>query len=321
MAIASSGTRTYMRTPRSCSEHSCDLTVHHNTRALCRAVADQIDGSEQRHMVYRKLTCDFMEEHVDDFAPFIDGDFSQYLSRMRRDGVWGGNPEIVAICRRFNCHTTVFQHRAPCLEVKNYDNPNADTINISYHSGEHYCSIRLENDDTDQPAKTIKIHATRNNSTTKTDSTSRAEHIVIQSTGCRNLEHVQQILRENWNDVDATVEILMAEKQMGTDWDSIKYTHTSSILRPPKDSDHESTTSAQLHENSETTSRPKSTAEQKSSSKSAALQKKMTNRERKAKKKEKKEKKRRDKQNTKLKDESDQRDEDDLVHNFGSVCI
>ena len=46
-----------------------------------------------------------MEEHEDDFAPFLtfgegdeedDANYEAYLCRMRQDGEWAGQPELLA---------------------------------------------------------------------------------------------------------------------------------------------------------------------------------------------------------------------------------
>ncbi len=58
---------------------------------------------------------DFMREHPDDFAPFIEDDesFSSYLSRMKRDGVWAGNLELVAASNMLVTNVHVHQSGQP----------------------------------------------------------------------------------------------------------------------------------------------------------------------------------------------------------------
>jgi len=48
------------------------------------------------HRKYRQEAVDYIEEHKDEFAPFIEDDetIDQYLADMSRDGVWGGQLEI-----------------------------------------------------------------------------------------------------------------------------------------------------------------------------------------------------------------------------------
>jgi hypothetical protein len=45
----------------------------------------------------------------------------------------------------------------------------------------------------------------------------RQEQIVAESTGCTRLEYIKNILKDTWNDVDAAVEIILAEQRAGID--------------------------------------------------------------------------------------------------------
>eukprot|EP01033_Poteriospumella_lacustris_P005692 gene5692-4075_t len=68
---------------------------------LFRAVAHQIYGDESLHSVVRAKCMEYMEAEVDFFAQFVVGGqetFALYLDAKRRDGCWGDDPEIEAIC-------------------------------------------------------------------------------------------------------------------------------------------------------------------------------------------------------------------------------
>jgi OTU domain-containing protein 6 len=99
-----------------------------------------------------------MYTHVDDFLPFlpsVDGEdgigatdpgfmtpaqFETYCATIRDTGVWGGEPEILALCRAFNIPIHVIQTGKPPIVVHNpRGDPTADgysdkkTVRISYH--------------------------------------------------------------------------------------------------------------------------------------------------------------------------------------------
>ena len=70
-----------------------------------RSLADQIEDCEHNHAEYRVKVMDYVERHKEDFEPFFsfgegedeeDADFSEYIARMRLDGEWAGNYEIIA---------------------------------------------------------------------------------------------------------------------------------------------------------------------------------------------------------------------------------
>jgi hypothetical protein len=82
---------------------------------LFRSVAHQIYGTESLHHVCRKAAADYMEAEADFFADFVAengnegshgasgaGGFSMYLADIRKDGVWGDDPEVQALCEIYN---------------------------------------------------------------------------------------------------------------------------------------------------------------------------------------------------------------------------
>ena len=89
---------------------------------MFRAVADQIDGSDATHAVWRRRVCRHMAAVPDDFAPFVvfeDGDeeedssFDAYLARMRSPGEWGGHLELRALVDCAACDVVVHNFGAP----------------------------------------------------------------------------------------------------------------------------------------------------------------------------------------------------------------
>mmetsp|Transcript_6481 Transcript_6481/g.15977 ORF Transcript_6481/g.15977 Transcript_6481/m.15977 type:complete len:459 (+) Transcript_6481:139-1515(+) len=72
-----------------------------------RSLSRELYGTQQYHQVVRKLVCDFMAAHSDDFAPFVDGEFDDYLRDMRRDRNWGDELSLRAAADCFSVGITV----------------------------------------------------------------------------------------------------------------------------------------------------------------------------------------------------------------------
>uniref|UniRef100_A0A0A9X5N7 OTU domain-containing protein 1 n=1 Tax=Lygus hesperus TaxID=30085 RepID=A0A0A9X5N7_LYGHE len=66
-------------------------------------------GTESMHRFVRTRTVEYLQEHPDDFACFVEGDLTQYCRRMACNNVWGGHPELVAIANSFRITVVVHQ--------------------------------------------------------------------------------------------------------------------------------------------------------------------------------------------------------------------
>lgn len=230
----------------------CLRSIGGDGNCLFRALADQMSGSQERHAEYRAAVVDYMRRHPADFAPFVwETTFDQYCAKMARGGEWGGAAELAAAGRCYAVHIAVHQYNAPRL-LNVYDplsvtvDPHGSgpcdpplpvtrdtrTIHLAYHDGEHYSSVRNISDaNSSEPATPIVIvegagAAASSSSSSASASLTQQETIVMQSTSCKNLAKVRQLLRENWNDADAVVEILYAEVAMGLDVDVSTHTTT-----------------------------------------------------------------------------------------------
>eukprot|EP00850_Spirogloea_muscicola_P012419 SM000080S22934 [mRNA] locus=s80:259401:265942:+ [translate_table: standard] len=86
-----------------------------------RAVADQLEGSEDGHSKYRQDTVDFMEANREQFEPFVEDDepFDKYCKSMREDGAWAGHMELQALSLLRKCNICIHQikPRAPDLNT------------------------------------------------------------------------------------------------------------------------------------------------------------------------------------------------------------
>ena len=124
--------------------------VERDGNCFFRSLADQIEDCEHNHAEYRAKVMDYVERHREDFEPFFsfgegedeeDADFSEYIARMRLDGEWAGNYEIIAAARALDVHIMVHQFKMPAYRTE-ASKPDAPVVHVSYHDGDHYNSVR-----------------------------------------------------------------------------------------------------------------------------------------------------------------------------------
>ncbi|EST09095.2 Ovarian tumor, otubain [Kalmanozyma brasiliensis GHG001] len=149
--------------------------INPDGHCLYAAVADQLNlrrkvDTPTDYKAARRATAQEMRTHPDEYKPFIsDSDehmagivnkeagtlnseqaqerhFLDYCSAVENTGVWGGQPEILALSRAFHTQINVVQSGVPVLKVGEgeYD---GEPLFISYHRkmyglGEHYNSLR-----------------------------------------------------------------------------------------------------------------------------------------------------------------------------------
>jgi OTU domain-containing protein 3 len=178
---------------------------------------------------------------------------------MRKGAEWGGNLELAAAARCLNRHIFVHQLAAPRLEIRNWDNPGAAEIHMSYHDNEHYSSVRAENDSSYEAADvklgTGIVPSKHSGSGGPVSAVTKDEEIVMQLTGCRDIQVIREALRDNWSDRDATVEYIIALQVAGLDLSDAK---TSSSTATNGSSS--STTTANSNNNSSISSSTKATS-------------------------------------------------------------
>ncbi|KAJ2008668.1 hypothetical protein GGI06_005268 [Coemansia sp. S85] len=195
---------------------------------LFRALADQTDGTPDTHLRHREAVCDYMECHPDEFAPFLDEScsFDQYTSNMRRNGVFGGNLELVAFARNYRTDIRVYQLGGTVFVISGATDPSLSrsmpTVHIAYHSYEHYSSVRnlagphdglpLVNESTKLPSSFPIADNTGtddddadNNGELPTD----VEKIIMGSTAVDNHPLVRNLLQKHQQDSDRVIELLI----------------------------------------------------------------------------------------------------------------
>jgi len=69
------------------------------------------------------------------------------LKKLKKDGTWGGQVEIVALAHRFKFNAIVHQVGAPNTETFVHEPVGSvPTLHLSYHLGRHYNSVRRADD-------------------------------------------------------------------------------------------------------------------------------------------------------------------------------
>lgn len=143
---------------------------------------------------------DFIERERELFAPFLELEgksVDAYCARMRRDGEWGGNPELYAAAKCFCVHLVVHQGPQRRLRIANDDDSRKEkptdedpesedpveykTLHLLY-TGNHYRSLHPGEEDTDASTTTTSESDTVDGS----EPENHTEDAVGESEGIKN---------------------------------------------------------------------------------------------------------------------------------------
>ncbi|KAL7231779.1 hypothetical protein ACSBR2_009919 [Camellia fascicularis] len=195
-----------------------------------RALADQLDGSEEEHEKYRSMVVQYILKNREMFEPFIEDEvpFDEYCQSMEKDGTWAGHMELQAASLVTHSNICIHRISSPRWYIQNFDNREAQMVHLSYHDGEHYNSVRLKEDTCTGPARPIIIKADADLSATSRQAKvavtkskggagknfihAEAIKLVMAGGGCEDAKKVEQVLQQVDGDVDAAIEFLIAEE-------------------------------------------------------------------------------------------------------------
>ncbi|GAA0147030.1 cysteine protease [Lithospermum erythrorhizon] len=195
-----------------------------------RALADQLEGNEDKHEKYRDMVVQFIRNNREMFEPFIEDEvpFDEYCLTMGKDGTWAGHMEVQAASLVTRANICIHLHLSPRWYIKNFDNNEARMIHLSYHDGEHYNSVRAKEDSCTGAARPVIIKADADLSAASHQAktvaakskpeagngltSARSIKMVIFGSGCDDPQRVEQVLKQMGGDVDAAIEYLIAEK-------------------------------------------------------------------------------------------------------------
>jgi OTU domain-containing protein 5 len=87
--------------------------VEGDGNCLFRSVSHQIYSDDAHHGLVRRFCMDYMESEKEYFEPYVVGDmaaFLRYVEHKRRDGIWGDDPEIQAMCELYDRPAEVYAY-------------------------------------------------------------------------------------------------------------------------------------------------------------------------------------------------------------------
>lgn len=99
---------------------------------------------------------EYVEAHEEEYSPFMsfgeseeeeDKDFAAYVERLKSDGEWAGQVELIAAAHALRVHIVVHQMEHPSYRIECQGGSSGGSsaprqIHLSYHDGEHYNSVR-----------------------------------------------------------------------------------------------------------------------------------------------------------------------------------
>lgn len=127
---------------------------------LYSAVADQLeqlqiplgakpDGNPTvPYKLVRSAAADYIEQHQDDFAPFLEEPLPDYLHKVRDTGEWGGQLELMALAKTYDTSINVLQDFGRVEKIESgsgAEDEKAMWLGYYKHGfglGEHYNSLR-----------------------------------------------------------------------------------------------------------------------------------------------------------------------------------
>ncbi|ETL41947.1 hypothetical protein L916_07165 [Phytophthora nicotianae] len=147
---------------RQLADVGCKLhEVEADGNCLFRALGDQLYGDQHQHEEVRKKIVSYLEQHRDDFEPFMEDEekFEKYCERMREDGTWGGNQELYAAARLFQVYVVVHQDQpsARIMVIECDRLKPTRFVHVAYHGEDHYDSVRALKDPVDPDSLPVSI--------------------------------------------------------------------------------------------------------------------------------------------------------------------
>ncbi|KAI4205185.1 MAG: hypothetical protein LQ350_000507 [Teloschistes chrysophthalmus] len=148
---------------RGLSEHEIRSDGH----CLYAAVADQLttreygltpepalkdfqantQSSVPQYQIIRAVAASYIDDHRDDFLPFLEEPLDQYLRKIRETGEWGGHLELLALAKAYNVDINVLQSSGHVERIGGETGESNQALWLSYYHhnfglGEHYNSLR-----------------------------------------------------------------------------------------------------------------------------------------------------------------------------------
>lgn len=135
-----------------------EKVIRADGHCLYSAVADQLEQLEiplgsilsdtPSYKITRAAAADYVEQHQDDFAPFLEEPLPEYLHKVRDTGEWGGQIELMALAKSYGTDINVLQDFGRVEKIESgKDSADSKTMWLGYYKhgfglGEHYNSLR-----------------------------------------------------------------------------------------------------------------------------------------------------------------------------------
>eukprot|EP00698_Gefionella_okellyi_P006938 TRINITY_DN1682_c0_g1_i1.p1 TRINITY_DN1682_c0_g1~~TRINITY_DN1682_c0_g1_i1.p1 ORF type:complete len:278 (-),score=61.85 TRINITY_DN1682_c0_g1_i1:788-1621(-) len=180
---------------------------------------------ESGHDDIRQRICDYMQANPEHFAPFVfDMEYSKYIRDMRKDGTWGGHMELQAASMCFKVNILIHQLDAPRMQLECHTATNPRTIQLGYCDMQHYVSVRPADIPLFRASAVVEVPsafqqplagaapaaaaAPSLSGTTKVE-VSHEEKIIIDVTGCRDIELIRQMMQDANYDYNQAMDYLI----------------------------------------------------------------------------------------------------------------
>ncbi|KAK3112695.1 OTU protein [Teratosphaeriaceae sp. CCFEE 6253] len=141
---------------------------------LYSAVADQLEQLQVplsptpgekavvAYKVVRATAAGYIEQHPDDFVPFLEEPLAEHLHKIRETAEWGGQLELMALAKSYGVDINVLQDFGRVEKIESGASGEENEMWLGYYKhgfglGEHYNSLRKTRFDTDdQPLEPHK---------------------------------------------------------------------------------------------------------------------------------------------------------------------
>ncbi|KAF4131928.1 OTU-like cysteine protease domain-containing protein [Phytophthora infestans] len=189
---------------------------------LFRSVSHQVYGDDSHHALVRAACMNYMESEKEYFEPYVVGDmaaFMRYLHYKRRDGVWGDDPELQALCELYDRPAEVFAYdpqqgfrKLRCFHENSALARSRPPIRLSYYGGGHYDSLMGSDHQANLIRETpgqweqrhIGYSHRINSRETRDDVSGVEQEVQAQSDRERTeVEQLEQVLMQSRNEFDA----------------------------------------------------------------------------------------------------------------------
>ena len=97
----------------------------------------------EKYRNYRERVVEFFRENQEQFEPFLaDETYQEFLVRMKKDGEWGGQIELMAFSQMLRANIIIHQIDQPRWEISYPFGADRD-IQLSYHNGSNFSKNKL----------------------------------------------------------------------------------------------------------------------------------------------------------------------------------